>query len=133
MTQLLQTIRRAEQALPIDLEVTTDILDEHNLPMVVIERERGTAQDQSALSVRLNTEADVYIAFQEDVLWADIEAVTGALMNAYLELKPATDITDVVYGRGASGTRLAKCTVSTGAELVLQDLDDDFSYSYSNQ
>ena len=130
MTHLLQAMQKAEETLPVDLEVTTDILDEDKLPMVVIEQERGTAQDQSKLSVRLNTEADVYIAFQEDVLWQDIEAVVGALINAYLKLKPATDITDVDYGRGAGGTRLAKCTITTGSERVLQDLEDTFSYSY---
>lgn len=131
MNNLLETFRQAEETLPVDLEVSTDPIDESKLPMLVIERERGTAQtDTTGLSVPLNTEADVFFGFTKDTLWSDIEAVVGAALNAYINLKPATNVNRVEMGRGASGIRLVKCTINTGSEVVLQDLPDDFSYSY---
>jgi len=131
MKNLLQTFRQAEETLPVDLEVSTDPIDESKLPMLVIERERGTAQtDTTNLSVPLNTEAEVFFGFTKDTLWSDIEAVVGAALKAYIGLKPATNVDRVEMGRGASGIRLVKCTITTGSEVVLQDLPDDFSYSY---
>ena len=130
MTKLLDTLDQVARGLPVEVFVGSDLLRDDKLPKIVVSRERGSALDQSKLSVRMNTEADVFIGFAGDIKWEDIELVTGAIMDGLLKLRPATDILSVEYGSGAAGKRLAKCTISSGDELILDPLDSEFTFSY---
>lgn len=130
MQKLLDDLQAAADTLPVDLEVQDDPLDEDDAPCVIVERQRLGVDVDTPIQLGGTADADVYLAFPHDTRWDDIELVTGAFVKAYKEQAPATDITTIEMGRGASSIRLVKLEIDTGAALELEALPSDFRYRY---
>ena len=131
MNSILQDIEAAAQQLPFSIEVTTNILDEDRLPMVVVERQDVQDTTTSPINIQGDSDATVFLAFQQDILWEDIEQVTGAFVKGFKDAAPASDVNRIQYGRGASGIRLVELRISTGYALSLDALPSDFRFQYS--
>jgi hypothetical protein len=130
MQQLLDDLEQAARAMPFEMEVTADALDTDRLPCVIAERLAADPEASNPLQLAGQADATVFLAFASDILWSDIEAVTGAFVDAYKSQAPATAIRRVQMGRGASDIRLVELRVETGYAINLDTLPDDFRFSY---
>lgn len=130
MNQLLANLESAAVALPFEMGVSTDPLDEDDLPTVIVERQDvgsiTTAPDQ----IQGGAESTVFLAFEKSIRWDDIELVTGALIKEYKIRAPASDVTRIQYGRGASDVRLVELRIDTGYFIALETLPTDFRFRY---
>jgi len=130
MNQLLNDIQNAVDTMPIDFHVTANALNERNLPSVIAERQSVQNVDTSPISIAGNSQATIYLAFQDDILWKDIEKVTAAFLQAYKQQAPASDLQRLEQGRGASGIKLVELRILTGFGLDLNELPTDFRFKY---
>lgn len=130
MHELLSDLEAAAVALPVDLPVQTDPLDESDAPCIVVERQKVSVGTTTSIQLGGSGASDVYVGFPSDTRWGDIEMVIGAFLAAYNEEAPATDIDAVTMGRGASGLKLVELSIETGIGLDLEPLPSDFTYSY---
>jgi len=130
MDSLLKDLESAADSLLVDLPVQDDPLDEDDAPCVVVERETVNPDNNNPLQLSGQSNTEVFLAYPSGFHWEDIEQVAGAFINALKEQAPATNITSIELGRGASGLRLVKLQIQTGTGLDLTPLPTDFSYTY---
>jgi len=130
MQQLLDDLEATVDTLPVDMHVTADALDESNLPSVIAERQAVQNVDTSPISIAGNSEATIYLAFQNDIHWDDIQQVAAAFLQAYKTQAPASDLQRIEQGRGASGIKLVELRIRTGFGLDLDELPTDFRFKY---